>query len=119
MKHLQVGVGGQPDRAANWVELEGKVMCAPAGSYVATPRRILHAGCNAGIELVRVIEFHTAAGLDRFYDEPEAVFTTDQMDEGVRRAEPDGPPRAHASTRGALRRPTVAGPSTLPSVQGD
>ncbi len=67
-------------------EVGGEVMTAPAGSYAVKPRGIPHAFWNAGTEPARVIEFHTPGGFDRFYDEFEAVFTSEETDEGARRA---------------------------------
>ena len=67
-------------------EVGGEVMTAPAGSYVVKPRGIPHAFWNAGSEPARVIEFHMPGGFDRFYDELEAVFISEETDEGARRS---------------------------------
>jgi quercetin dioxygenase-like cupin family protein len=54
-------------------EVGGEIGVAPAGSYVAKPRGVPHAFCNAGTERVWIMDVHTPGGFEGFYDEYEQI----------------------------------------------
>lgn len=52
----------------------GKVVLAPAGSYVVKPRRVPHAFYNAGDKTVRVMEILTPGGsFEGYFDSYETI----------------------------------------------
>ncbi len=65
-------------------DVGGEIWVAPAGSYVVKPRGVPHVLCNAGTELVRVLEILAPGGLESYFDEYEEIVSS-EIDEDRRR----------------------------------
>jgi quercetin dioxygenase-like cupin family protein len=54
-------------------DVGGKVVIAPAGSFILKPRDVSHALYNAGTGPVRVLEILTPGGFESYFDEYEQI----------------------------------------------
>jgi quercetin dioxygenase-like cupin family protein len=62
-------------------DVGGRIVIAPAGSFVLKPRGIYHAFCNTGTEVARVLEFHAPGEFEDYYDEYERIVQSKMDDE--------------------------------------
>ena len=62
-------------------DVGGKIVVAPAGSFVLKPRGVYHAFCNTGTEIARVLEFHTPGEFEDYYDEYERIVGSDMAED--------------------------------------
>jgi quercetin dioxygenase-like cupin family protein len=67
-------------------DVGGRIVVAPAGSFVLKPRGIYHAFCNTGTEVARVLEFHAPGAFEDYYDEYERIVEGDMGEDERRRA---------------------------------
>ena len=58
-------------------DVGGRIVVAPAGSFVLKPRGVYHAFCNTGTQVARVLEFHTPGEFEDYYDEYERIVQSD------------------------------------------
>jgi uncharacterized cupin superfamily protein len=58
-------------------DVGGRIVAAPAGSFVLKPEGVYHAFCNTGTEVARVLEFHTPGEFENYYDEYERIVQSD------------------------------------------
>jgi quercetin dioxygenase-like cupin family protein len=58
-------------------DVGGRIVAAPAGSFVLKPRGVYHAFCNTGTEVARVLEFHAPGEFENYYDEYERIVRSD------------------------------------------
>ena len=65
-------------------EIGGKVVVAPAGSYVLKPCGVMHAFWNSGSEPARVMEMHLPGGFEEYYREMTAVASDSDLDPDTR-----------------------------------
>ena len=58
-------------------DVGGRLVAAPAGSFVLKPREVCHAFCNTGTEVARVLEFRMPGAFENYYDEYERIVQSD------------------------------------------
>jgi len=67
-------------------DVGGKIVLAPAGSFVLKPRGVYHAFCNTGMGHNRHLEIHTPGEFEDYYDEYERIVESEMGEEELRKA---------------------------------
>jgi quercetin dioxygenase-like cupin family protein len=67
-------------------DVGGKIVVAPAGSFVLKPRGVYHAFCNTGTGRNRHLEIHTPGEFENYYDEYEQIVESAMSEDERRKA---------------------------------